>query len=144
MLADFDLPEAQIKRSLGNAVKESSSSIFSQALTYILLKILKWGANPKHFEVEEISIEEYRDVLELILQELYGRIDQEVLMRSQLTPNEVDDLIEILSLLPSVQQEVAYLRAVSRIYREFNLCQNPVKVIPDNIDLSNVSGVSIA
>ncbi len=144
LLADSDLPEAQIKRSLGNAVKEIGNSIFSQALTHTLLKILKWGANPKHFEVEEISIKEYRDVLELILQELYGRIDQEVLMRSQLTPNEVDDLIEILSLLPSVQQEVAYLRAVSRIFREFNLGQNPVEPFPDNIDLSNVSGVSIA
>jgi len=144
LLADSDLPEAQIKRSLGKAVREISSSIFSQALTHTLLKILKWGTNPKHFEVEGISIEEYRDILELILQGLYGRINQEVLMRAQLTPNEFDNLIEILSLLPSVQQEVAYLRAVSRISREFNLCQNQVESFPKNIDSGNVSSVSFA
>jgi len=144
LLAESDLPEAQIKRSLGKAVREISSSSFSQALTHTLLKILKWGTNPKYFEVEEIPIEEYRDILELILQELYGRINHEVLMRAQLTPNEFDNLIEILSLLPSVQQEVAYLRAVSRIFREFNLCQNPVESFPENIDLSNVSSVSFA
>jgi nucleoside-diphosphate-sugar epimerase len=144
LLADSDLPEAQIKQYLGKAVRELSSSIFSQALPETILKILKWGTNPKYFKVEGISIEEYRDVLELILRELYGRINQEVLMRAQLTPNEFDDLIESLSLLPSVQQEVAYLRAVSRIFREFNLCQNPVESFPENIDLSNVSGVSFA
>lgn len=114
LVADLDLPEAQLKPCLGEAIREITSSIFFKASPQALLKILKWGINPKQVKAEEITIESHRDVLELLAKGLYGRLNQEVLETSLVTLDEFIDLIEILSVLPGIQKEVAYMRAVSR------------------------------
>ncbi len=119
LVADLDLPEAQLKPCLGEAIREITSSIFTQASPQALLKILKWGINPKQVKAKEISVESHRDVLALLAQGLYGRVNQEVLKLAQVTPKDFDDLVEILSTLPGLQKEVAYLRAVSKQIRGF-------------------------
>jgi len=106
-----DLPEVKIKQALGKAVREVSSSIFAQASPEMLLKILKWGINPRQFNAEGLAIESYRDVVELLLQGLYGRVSKDALIEKRY-PHEFEDLITILSTLSSIEQEVAYLKAV--------------------------------
>ncbi len=117
LVTDLDLPEAQLKPYLGEAVREITSSIFAKASPQALLKILKWGINPKQVKAKEISVESHRDVLELLARGLYGRVDREVLNLARVTPKDFDDLVEILSALPGIQKEVAYLRALSRQIR---------------------------
>ncbi|MCP6762784.1 MAG: polysaccharide biosynthesis protein [Fischerella sp. CENA71] len=114
------LPEIQIKQCLGKGVGEIASSIFSQASPQTLLKILKWGVNLKSLSAEEISIHVYRDILELLVQGLYGRLNKEILIHAQMTPNKFDELIEILANLSSIPEEIAYLQAVSRNVRDFD------------------------
>lgn len=112
LTSDTGLPEAKIKQALGKAVREVSKSIFAQASPEMLLKILKWGINPKQFNAEGLSVESYRDVVELLLQGLYGRISTDALLKAQKYYHEFEDLVTILSKLPSVEAEVAYLKAV--------------------------------
>jgi hypothetical protein len=106
---------------LGEAVREITSSIFAKASPQALLKILKWGINPKQVKAEEISVESHRDVLDYSTKGLYGRLNPEVVKTSQVTADEFSDLIEILSILPGIQKEVAYMRAVSRQIKESEL-----------------------
>ena len=114
LVADLDLPEPQLKPFLGEAIREITSSIFSKASPQALLKILKWGINPKQVKAEEITIESHRDVLELLAKGLYGKLNQQVLEDSLVTFDEFSELIEILSILPGIQKEISYMRAVDR------------------------------
>ncbi len=114
------LPEIQIKQCLGKAVREVASSIFSQASPQTLLKILKWGVDSKSLSAEEISIHVYRDILELLVQGLYGRLNKEILINAQMTPNKLYELTQILANLSSIPEEIAYLQAVSRNVRDFD------------------------
>ena len=124
LVNDLDLSEAELKPFLAEAVREITSSILAKASPQALLKILKWGINPKQVKAGEIAIESHRSILELLAKGLYGRVTQEVLPLSQVTADEFDDLVEILSTFPGIQQEVAYLRTVSKQMKEVTQCQN--------------------
>jgi hypothetical protein len=52
---------------------------------------------------------------------LYGRLNPEVVKTSQVTADELSELIEILSILPGIQKEVAYMRTISRQIKESEL-----------------------
>lgn len=114
LVVDLDLPELQLKAFLGEAIREITSSIFAKASAQALLKILKWGINPKQVKAEEITIESHRDVLELLVKGLYGKLNQEVLADSLVTFEEFNELVKILAVLPGIQKEVGYMRSVSR------------------------------
>jgi hypothetical protein len=124
LVNDLDLSEAELKPFLAEAVREITSSILAKASPQALLKILKWGINPKQVKAGEIAIESHRSILELLAKGLYGRVTQEVLPLSQVTADEFDDLVEILSTFPGIQQEVAYLRTVSKQMKEVTQGQN--------------------
>ena len=114
LIADPELPEAQLKPCLAQAVKEITSSICAKASPQALLKILKWGINPKRIKAKEIIVESHRDILELVVKGLYGRLSQDALNTSIVTADEFEELVEILSTLPGLEKEVAYMRAISR------------------------------
>ncbi len=114
LVADTELPEPELKLFLAEAVREITSSICTKASPQALLKILKWGINPRQVKAGEISVESHRNILELLAQGLYGRLNEEVLKLAQVTPKDFDDLVEILSRFPGIQNEVAYMRAVSK------------------------------
>lgn len=111
---NFSLPEANIKYGLKTAVKEVTNSIFSQTSPQSLLKILKWGTNPKQLLSEGASLECHQDIIELVVQGLYGRLSPKCLLSTYKKPEEFETLLKFLTTLPSIQQEVAYLRAVSQ------------------------------
>lgn len=127
MVADLDLPESQLKPCLGEAIREITSSIFAKASAQALLKILKWGINPKQVKAEEITIESHRDVLELLVKGLYGKLNQEVLAESLVTFEEFKELVEILAVLPGIQKEVGYMRSVSRQIKAAQSSNHDVK-----------------
>ena len=114
-----DFPEVQIKHALVAAEKEVIASSFAWSSAHDLLKILHWGINPKKLQGYGTEIANYSEIIELLLQGMYGRLNQEVLNSAGVTADEFDELVESLSTLDSIQAEVGYLRSVSRCVREF-------------------------
>jgi len=114
LIADPELSEAELKPFLAEAIREITSSICAKASPQALLKILKWGINPKRIKAKEIIVESHRDILELVVKGLYGRLSQDALNTSIVTADEFEELVEILSTLPGLEKEVVYMRAISR------------------------------
>ncbi|MEG4089462.1 polysaccharide biosynthesis protein [Microcoleus sp. Pol12B4] len=119
LIIDPAFPEAQIKHALVAAEKEVIASSFAWSAPEDLLKILQWGINPKKLQGYGTEIADYNEIIELLLQGICGRLNQEVLHSAGVTADEFDDLVESLSTLDSIQAEVGYLRSVSRYLREF-------------------------
>ncbi len=119
LIGDSDFPEVQIKHALVAAEKEVIASSFAWSSPQDLLKILQWGINPKKFQGYGTEVASYREIIELLLQGMYGRLNQEVLNSAGVTADEFDYLVESLSTVDSIQAEVGYLRSVSRYLREF-------------------------
>ena len=119
LIVDPDFPEVQIKHALVAAEKEVIASSFACSYPQDLLKILQWGINPKKLQGYGTEIANYSEIIELLVQGMYGRLNQEVLNSAGVTADEFDDLVESLSTLDSIQAEVGYLRSVSRYLREF-------------------------
>jgi nucleoside-diphosphate-sugar epimerase len=113
-----DFPEVQIKQALVAAKKEVIASSFAWSSPEDLLKILQWGINPKKLQGYKTEIADYSEIIELLLQGIYGRLNQEVLNSAGVTADELDDLVESLSTLDCIQAEVGYLRSMSRDLRE--------------------------
>ena len=112
-LEDKDFPEIELKKVLAFTVKSAARSIFINTCPIKLLKILKLGVNPKFLELEEISIDAYKDVVEILVQGLYGRLTEEIFRSAELTPADFNKIIEVLSTLPAIQNEVVYLQSFS-------------------------------
>ncbi|MCU0540880.1 MAG: polysaccharide biosynthesis protein [Oscillatoriaceae cyanobacterium Prado104] len=124
-----DCPEAQIKEVLIAAEKEIIASSFSWTPAQELLKILLWGINPKKLEGYGSKITDYKEIIELLLHGMYGRIDRLVLDGAGIIPNRFDNLVKSLLAIDSLQAEVGYLRSVSRYIREFSLTEKFVKEV---------------
>ena len=118
LIGDPDFPEVQIKHALVAAEKEVIASSFAWSSAQDLLKILQWGINPKKLQGYGTEIANYSEIIELLLQGMYGRLNQEVLNSAGVTADEFNDLVESLSTLDSIQAEVGYLRSVSRYVRQ--------------------------
>lgn len=129
LASELDLPNFEIKNSIVVAQKEIVSSIFSWNLAQDILKILKWGINSKEFKADGISIDIYQDIVNLLVQSLYGRMNKEVLKQAAISIDKFEDLVEILFTLSSIRQEVAYLRQVSKNIRKLEDSQNGKQVI---------------
>ncbi|HSF74754.1 MAG TPA: polysaccharide biosynthesis protein [Microcoleus sp.] len=119
LIIDPDFPEVQIKHALVAAEKEVIASSFAWSAPEDLLKILQWGINPKKLQGYGTEIADYSEIIELLLQGICGRLNQEVLHSAGVTADEFDDLVESLSTLDLIQAEVGYLRSISRYLREF-------------------------
>ncbi len=121
LITDPDFPEVQIKQALVAAAKEVIASSFAWSSAEDLLKILHSGINPKKLQGYGTEIADYSEIIELLLQGMYGRLNQDVLNSAGVTADEFDQLVESLSTVDSIQAEVGYLRSVLRYLREFVL-----------------------
>ncbi len=117
LINDPNVTDMELKPCLAQAIREITSSICAKATPQALLKILKWGINPNRVKAGEIEVEKQTRILELLAQGLYGRLSPEVLETSMVKPGEFDELVEILATLPGLDQEVAYMRAASRQWK---------------------------
>lgn len=118
--------KAQIKQSLGEAIRAIVSSVFFKSSPEALLAILKWGVNPKQVKAGAILVESYRGIIGLLIDSLYGRLNGKVLEAAQLSLEEFDEIVAILATLPGIEKEVTYFKAVSRQIRLFEQQQNAI------------------
>lgn len=133
LIADPDFPEVKIKQVLVEAEKKVIASSFSWTCARDLLKILQWGINPKKLQGYGTDIGSYSEIIELLLQGIYGRLNQEVLNGAGITADEFDGLVESLSTLDSIRSEVGYLRSVSKYFREITPATQLTKQNSDRV-----------
>lgn len=108
---DLGLPEAQIKQCLADVVRELTRSSFRKTTPQKVLNILKWGVNLKQFRRGELNLNAYKDVVELLVQSLADHITPDVLTSCSLPVEEFEELLGAIATLPSLQAEVAQMRA---------------------------------
>ncbi len=76
LLSDPNLPEVKIKQELAGVVKSIAASTFAQTSPDLLLKIWQWGTDAKHLEGQGISLDAFREMLDLLVEGFYlGRRD---------------------------------------------------------------------
>jgi hypothetical protein len=102
---------------LAAAVKDVVKSSFAWISAPQLLNILKWGVDKKRLQAEGNSVIAHQNIVELIVQELYGKINIEVLSQAGITPNDLDNAIAMLEDVPTIEQVVVYLKAVANKYK---------------------------
>lgn len=122
---DRATPELTLKQGLAEVVREVARSSFLLASPQKVLKILRWGVNPKQFQRGELNLVAYKDFVELLVQTLCDypsgelrstRLTPDVVISSGLPPQEVAELLEALATLPSIEAEVAQMQtAVSSL-----------------------------
>jgi NAD(P)-dependent dehydrogenase (short-subunit alcohol dehydrogenase family) len=117
LLANPDLAESKIKSCLAGVVKEVVKSSFAWISAPQLLNILRWGVDKKRLQAEGTAVIEHQNIIELIAQELYGKVDSEVLSQAKITPDCFDSAIAMLEGLPAIEQEVVYFKAISNKYK---------------------------
>jgi NADP-dependent 3-hydroxy acid dehydrogenase YdfG len=118
---DQDFPETELKSVLTQTVKEVACSIFLQVPPEKILRILSLGVNPKLLKLEKISIEVFQDLIEILVRGLYGRLNQEILSNAKLTERDFQGTLDVLSSLPQINHEVAYLREFTQKISSSNL-----------------------
>jgi dTDP-4-dehydrorhamnose reductase len=109
---DLTQPEQPIKQELARAVRAVTRSGFQQASPQKLLKILRWGVNPKQFHSGHLDLESFQEIIELLVQSLVDRLTIADIHSSISLPEFVQ-LMAVLSTLPSIQSEVARLQAIA-------------------------------
>ncbi|KJH71549.1 polysaccharide biosynthesis protein [Aliterella atlantica] len=117
LLNNSNLADIEIKHYLAIVVKDIVRSSFAWSSTYQLLNTLRWGVDKKRLQAEGTPIIAHKDVVQLLVQELYGRINCEDLTQSKITPQRFDSIIEMLVDLPSLEQQVTYLKAISKKFK---------------------------
>ncbi len=112
LCADLTRSEAELKQGLANAVRELARSNFLLAPPAQLLKILRWGVDPKKFASGDLKLEGYQEIITLLVQCLAPRWTLEVVDNSHLARAEVDALLSVLATLPTIQTEIAEMQTV--------------------------------
>lgn len=103
----------QLKDALADSLRVMMHATFMHVPSAALLKCLAWGANPRLLRVESVPITAHQDIVELLARGLYGRLDKTDLVDADVTSTTLHELVEVLSQLPSIQNEVCYLRRVA-------------------------------
>jgi dTDP-4-dehydrorhamnose reductase len=96
-----NLPEAEIKQGLAQAVSSISGSTCAQAPAEILLKILQWGMEVNHLKADGTAAAAFQGILELLVKGLY-----ESLKRTDRHSSESQTM-----LLSIASQELAHLQS---------------------------------
>ncbi len=110
--ADLTLTEVDLKQSLADAVRALARSNFLLANPELLLKILRWGVDPKKFASGELKLEGYQEIITLLVECLAPRFTPEVVANSSLAPAEVEQLFTVLATLPTLAAQMTAMKAV--------------------------------
>lgn len=71
LIATPDLPEVKIKQGLAAAVKEIAISTMAHTSPDLLLKIWQWGIDASHLQVQGITLDTCREILDVLVEGLY-------------------------------------------------------------------------
>jgi dTDP-4-dehydrorhamnose reductase len=96
-----NLPEAEIKQGLSEAIYAISGSVCAQAPADVLLKILHWGMDVNHLKADGAAAATFQGILELLVKGLY-----ESLKRDDRHPPDAQTLI-----LSIATQELLHLQS---------------------------------
>lgn len=105
-------PEQMMRWGLAKLVQEVAKSSLLEASPQSSLQILRWGVSPKQFQQGELDLKVHQNIIELLVQSLHGRLSRDLLRASQLSIQEFQEILLVLSTLPSVRGEVAYFQAI--------------------------------
>ncbi len=117
LLINSNVSECEIKEYLTVIVKAIVSSSFAWSSAPQLLNILRWGVDKKRLQAEGSSVYAHKNIVELIAQELYGKITIETLTELKISPNLFDSTIEMLEVLPTIDRVVNYFKVISKKYK---------------------------
>lgn len=107
---------AVIRQALGDAVRSIASTSFDLADPVLVLRILRWGINPKQFERGELKLEPYQVFLELLVNALAPRISPGVVQQAGQSVQEFEQLLAVLEHLPSLRPQLSKIRgALERV-----------------------------
>lgn len=96
LLANPSLTKLEIKSHLAVFVKDVVRSSFAWSHAPQLLSILRWGVDKRRLQAESSSVNAHKNIVELIVQELYGKIDIKTLSKIKINPEIFDSTIEML------------------------------------------------
>ncbi len=105
---DPHFPESDLKALQANGVKAIATSLMSQIPPSRLLQVLKCGVNPRLFAAQGLSVKIHRQILEILLRSLYGRLE----CPDKFEAKDLEGLgaiVELLQQLPELAQEIAHL-----------------------------------
>ncbi len=98
-----------VKRLLGRGVRGVSQSAFHLIPPVMLLQVLHRGLDPRSLKLEGISIDSHRDIAEIILKALYGRIEPCSFPSAGWTLMKHRPLVDSLRTLSAVRDEAEYI-----------------------------------
>jgi nucleoside-diphosphate-sugar epimerase len=108
---DPQVSEPQIKQGLATAVRAIARSSFLLTSPQKLLRVLRWGVNPKHFERGELKLAAHQDIIELLVNSLVDRLTLDVLHSTNVSVEEFEELLAVLAHLPAIRSTVAMMQA---------------------------------
>lgn len=114
LLNNSELTGLEIKHHLAVIVKEVVRSSFAWSSTPQLLSILSWGVDQKRLQAEGTPVTAHKDVIEIIVKELYGRINADAIAQIKMTPERFVALSRMLASLPGIEREAGYFEAMSK------------------------------
>jgi len=104
----------EIKQKLADVVRNVALSQFSHAPISRRLEILQWGIDLKHYEQGELDLISYQPYIELLVQSLSKQLSLDVLQTCKVTLQDFEHLISAVSIFPSLQHEVEFMKGVAR------------------------------
>ena len=78
---------------------------------------MRWGVGKKRLQAEGSSVYAHKNIVELIAQELYGKLTTETLTEIKISPKLFDSTIEMLEVLPTIDRVVNYFKVISKKYK---------------------------
>jgi nucleoside-diphosphate-sugar epimerase len=111
---EADLPQVEIKKQLGEAIREISISSFIKASPQRALQILFWGINLKQYDHGEFCLQSYQPFIEVVVKSLYKRITLQTLTDCDVSVSEFEALLDVLDNLPTLQAEILTMRELTR------------------------------
>lgn len=106
-----NLPEAEIKQGLAQAVQSISGSVCAQAPAKILLEILRWGMEVNHLKADGAAAAAFQGILELLVTGLYKSLKRTDRHSSNsqaiILPSAAQELIHLQSCFKALSWEMS-------------------------------------
>jgi nucleoside-diphosphate-sugar epimerase len=113
MCDDSTLNPAELKKQLGEAIREISLSSFLLMAPERSLQILRWGINVKQYQRGEMHLPSYQPFIELVVRSLNNRLTVQMLDNFGFSAPEFETVLSILDTIPTLATEVSAMRQLN-------------------------------
>jgi NADP-dependent 3-hydroxy acid dehydrogenase YdfG len=114
LASDPTFQECHLKALQANSIKAIATSLATRVPAENLLRVLLCGVNPRLFASQGVDVAVHRDVLEILLNGIYGRLDTVKNWDS----NDylgLPDAIDLIAQIPQFEIQLAYLKSRSQV-----------------------------